>query len=120
MSQVSGYKKIHGVLRLKCPNCGKAKVFYRAKFPYTKPAMKDSCEACGYRFDREPGFYRGAMALSLGFALLEGLVAYNLAKVLIFGVSETNAILLACIAVLICAVWNYKLARVVWLNVFPA
>jgi hypothetical protein len=81
--------------------------------------MKDECEACGYRFDREPGFFSGAVWLSYGLAVVEGLVAFFLVKYLIFGISLTNLILVTIAVVMLLAMWNYRLARVIWLNVFP-
>jgi uncharacterized protein (DUF983 family) len=113
------YAKVSGVLKLRCPNCGKAKVFYKTRFPFKAPIMKDACESCGYRFDREPGYYRGAVAVSYALALTEGLVAYFLARNLIYGISVSKLVLIAIAAVILCAMWNYKLARVMWLNLFP-
>jgi uncharacterized protein (DUF983 family) len=119
MEKTTGYRKVGGILRLRCPNCGKAKVFHQTKYPFNRPQMKDECEACGYRFDREPGFFSGAVWLSYGLAVVEGLVAFFLVKYLIFGISLTNLILVTIAVVMLLAMWNYRLARVIWLNVFP-
>jgi uncharacterized protein (DUF983 family) len=119
MENRSRYQKAGGILKLQCPNCGKAKVFHKTKFPFSKPLMKDACESCGYRFDKEPGYYRGAVVLSYSLALAEGALAFVLAKQLIFGISLNNLILVALAAVILCAMWNYKLARVIWMNIFP-
>ena len=113
------YQKVSGVLKLRCPNCGKAKVFYKTKFPFKAPVMKDACEACSFRFDRQPGYYRGAVAFSYGLALAEGLLAFFLTRNLIYGISVSNLVLITIAAVILCAMWNYKLARVMWLNLFP-
>ena len=113
------YRKVGGILRLRCPNCGKAKVFHRTRFPFNRPEMKDVCESCGYRFDRGPGFYAGAVWLSYGLAVVEGLLAYFLARQLIYGLTTTNAILVAVAVMLLLAMWNYRMARVIWLNLFP-
>ncbi len=113
------YQKAGGILKLKCPNCGKAKVFHKTKFPFNTPLMKDTCEACGYRFDREPGYYKGAVAFSYALALIEGLIAFFLARQLIYGISTSALVFVAIAAVFFCAMWNFKLARVIWLNLFP-
>ena len=44
---------------LRCPNCGKGKLFRRG---YT---MYERCSVCGWRFEREPGYWTGAIALNL-------------------------------------------------------
>jgi hypothetical protein len=81
--------------------------------------MKEECEHCGYKFDREPGYFIGAMYVSYGLAVLEGLIAFLLAKYLIFGLSPLNLALVTVGAIMFCAMWNYRLARVIWLNIFP-
>lgn len=112
-------KKFNGVLRLRCPNCGKAKVFYKTKFPFKKPVMRDECEACGYRFSRRKGFFRGAMVFSYGLSVLEMFLFFWLGKELIFGASLNILALLAICGALFCLKWNYRFSRVMWLNLFP-
>ncbi|HLI09811.1 MAG TPA: DUF983 domain-containing protein [Ktedonobacteraceae bacterium] len=46
-------------LRLRCPYCGKGKLFRRF---YT---MYDQCPVCGWRYEREEGYWTGAIALNL-------------------------------------------------------
>ncbi len=113
------YEKVGAVLKLKCPNCGKAKVFHRARFPFKGPVMKDTCEACGYNFDRDPSYFRGAMYLSYGLALAEGLIVFLVVRYMVFGITTTNLVLITLAAVMFCAMWNYKMARVIWMNIFP-
>jgi uncharacterized protein (DUF983 family) len=53
---------ITGLIRalfLRCPNCGKGKLFRRG---YT---MYEKCSVCGWLFEREPGYWTGAIALNL-------------------------------------------------------
>jgi uncharacterized protein (DUF983 family) len=61
---------ISGLLRalfLRCPYCGKGKLFRRG---YT---MYEKCSVCGWRFERESGYWTGAIALNL--AVTELLIA---------------------------------------------
>jgi uncharacterized protein (DUF983 family) len=46
-------------LRLRCPRCGKTKLF-RGFF-----AMHERCAHCGWVFEREEGYWTGAMALNI-------------------------------------------------------
>ncbi|MGH9750264.1 MAG: DUF983 domain-containing protein [Candidatus Polarisedimenticolia bacterium] len=63
-------KRIRAVLRQRCPSCLEGRVF-RGLF-----AMRDVCPECAWRFEREPGYFVGAMYVSYGLALpiLAGLV----------------------------------------------
>lgn len=46
-------------LRLRCPYCGKGKLFSHG---YT---MNDHCSNCGWIFEREEGYWTGAIAVNL-------------------------------------------------------
>ena len=57
-------------LLLRCPHCGKGKLFRRFFTMYEK------CSVCDWRFEREEGYWTGAIAINLIFTeLLIALVA---------------------------------------------
>lgn len=43
--------------RLRCPICGEAQLFDGL-------TMRDSCPACGFHFEREPGYWTNAVTLN--------------------------------------------------------
>ena len=51
-------------LRLRCPVCGEGKLF-RGFFK-----MYDDCPVCHFHYEREPGYYTGAIAVNLVVAEL--------------------------------------------------
>lgn len=57
-------------LRNQCPNCGGRTLFT----PGRAFALNTACPDCGLRFEREEGFYLGAMALNYGVTCLGLLV----------------------------------------------
>ena len=62
-------KKINfmlNVLNEKCPKCSKGFVFKQNVGILNLPVMNDDCEICNYHYDREPGYFLGAMYLSYG------------------------------------------------------
>jgi uncharacterized protein (DUF983 family) len=64
-------------LLLRCPNCGKGKLFRRGFTMYEK------CPVCGWRYEREEGYWTGAVAVNLVVTeLLIALVAVPLAVAL--------------------------------------
>ncbi len=112
-------RKAGRILQLRCPDCGKASVFYRAKYPILrKPEMKKYCENCGYNFEKAPGYFLGAIYISYALAVLEGFIAFVLAKNLIFGLDDITLAMVTLAAILLCAVWNYRISRVIWMNFF--
>lgn len=52
------------VLRLRCPRCRKGAVFKG------RLAMHERCPLCGYEFEREPGYFFGAMYFSYTLGVL--------------------------------------------------
>src|SRR4051812_43925265 len=115
----SKFQKLGEILRLQCPICGKSNVFHKTKYPFVSvPKMKETCDNCGYRFHREPGYFLGAMYVSYGLAVAEGLLAFVLAQTLIYGISTINLVLVTVASILLFAMWNFRLARVIWMNIF--
>src|SRR3954463_13852963 len=51
-----------------CPRCRSATIF-RSSLYWGFPKMHDRCPACGLHFDREPGYFLGAMYISYGLGL---------------------------------------------------
>jgi uncharacterized protein (DUF983 family) len=67
---------IRGLL-LRCPYCGKGKLFRRGFTMYEK------CPVCGWRYEREEGYWTGAVAVNLVVTeLLIALVVVPLAVAL--------------------------------------
>jgi uncharacterized protein (DUF983 family) len=46
-------------LRLRCPRCGKGRLFSRGF------KMYERCSVCGWKFEREEGYWTGAMGINL-------------------------------------------------------
>src|SRR5215469_8221437 len=57
------------ILRQFCPRCREGRIF-RSSIYLGFPEMHDRCLKCGLRFNREPGYFLGAMYVSYGLALV--------------------------------------------------
>jgi uncharacterized protein (DUF983 family) len=56
--------RLKAILLLRCPNCLRGRVF-------AGPVqMHETCPACGVRFNREPGYFFGAMYVSYPLAVV--------------------------------------------------
>lgn len=53
----------------RCPRCRLGKIFASSVF-LGFPKMAERCLVCGLRFEREPGYFLGAMYIGYGIALL--------------------------------------------------
>lgn len=112
--------KLKEIALCKCPVCGKSDVFTTGKkyfIPF--PVMKEQCEHCKFKFNGEPGYFLGGMYISYGLAVLQGIAAFVILK---YGINLTSIPLLVIsviVVILVLAPFNYKLSRVIWMNVFP-
>ena len=57
--QVPAHRLFWHALRLRCPYCGQGKLFSHG---FT---MNDHCSNCGWIFEREEGYWTGAIAVNL-------------------------------------------------------
>lgn len=109
---------VKAALQLKCPRCGEGNQF-KSTNPYKKGEMFEMnthCGNCGLRFERESGFFYGAMYMS--YMLNIGLfviatVAWYLGvdemldwKIFIFGYVALTVLLVPII---------YRFSRSIWL-----
>jgi uncharacterized protein (DUF983 family) len=59
MHHIPAYRLFWHALRLRCPYCGKGRIFSHG---FT---MNDHCSNCGWIFEREEGYWTGAIAVNL-------------------------------------------------------
>src|SRR5215467_4662373 len=56
-----------GIVRQLCPRCRLGKIFRKSVWLF--PGMYERCPVCGLKFDREPGYFLGAMYFGDGLGL---------------------------------------------------
>ncbi len=108
------------ILKEKCPHCGKGQVFKKPEHPFQLPVMYERCQECNYLFDREPGYFLGAMYVSYGLAVLQGIITFLVCH---FFFPNLDTLLLCFIiagVVLLFSMKNYKLSRIIYMHIFPS
>ncbi len=109
---------ITNVITGRCPNCKKTKVFKTNGNPFLfkMPVMNEKCGECGYHFHRETGFYFGAMYMSYALTVAEMVAVFVIG--LILNLSFLQTFIGVVLVILILSMFNYKLSRLMWLNLF--
>lgn len=107
------------VINEKCPKCRDGYVFKQNVSLMKLPIMNDRCEKCNYRYDREPGYFIGAMYLSYGFAILEGIIAFLIVQYSFPSLSTLYKTIIVVLVMTILGRKNYKLSRVIYIHIFP-
>jgi uncharacterized protein (DUF983 family) len=102
-----------GILRQRCPRCRAGRIF-RGSIVSGFPKMYARCEVCDLKFEREPGYFLGAMYVSYGLALATiAVIAALLWSLTSWSIVKDIA--WACLLFLPLAPWLTLFARVLWI-----
>jgi uncharacterized protein (DUF983 family) len=97
-------------LALRCPRCGRGAVF-SGWF-----AMRETCDACGLKFEREQGYFVGAIYLNYAVTAVVGLggalVIANL-----FGLSPWGEVGVASVLGVLVPVLFFRYSKSLWLGI---
>jgi len=97
-------------LRLRCPRCGQSPLF-TGWF-----SMRDACPACGLRYEREQGYFVGAIYVNYALTSLLGLGGVLLLDSVV-GLSLVQQLALAIPIMLFAPLLFFRHARSLWLAV---
>lgn len=102
-------RRIVRSLRLRCPRCGKGKLFT------TWIRMHERCGECELDFRREPGFYLGSIYINYGLTAMAITITYVIAMATGHGQSRTLfwGSLAFCV---LFPLWFFRYARSLWLG----
>jgi uncharacterized protein (DUF983 family) len=71
------WTRIGAIVHQRCPRCRRGRIFRH------RLAMYNLCPACGLKFEREPGYFIGALYISYAFAAFYiGIVSFIVSLVL--------------------------------------
>ncbi len=76
MNAAARHSTLRDIVAQRCPRCRVGKIFGASIFRGL-PRMNERCEFCGLKFEREEGYFLGAMYISYGIALAM-IVAFSL------------------------------------------
>ena len=96
-------------LRLACPRCGAGPIF-------TGPfRMRERCGACGLVFEREPGYFIGAIYLSYGVTVIVALAGYFLFDAWLSPPIGAQLLVWGTFAVAF-PLWFFRYSKSLWLS----
>ncbi|MFN5984538.1 MAG: DUF983 domain-containing protein [Fluviicola sp.] len=119
VSQAKKHSLLSNVFMDKCPHCSQGLVFQKSTGIFKMPQMNEKCEKCDYRFDREPGYFLGAMYISYGFAVLQSIIAFVLCATFFPQLSTFWQVMIIVLVLLLFAKKNYKISRILYIHIFP-
>jgi uncharacterized protein (DUF983 family) len=104
----SEFRRLDAIVKQRCPRCLQGQVFailfhMHALYPL-----------CGLPFEREPGYFTGAMYLSYGVALLATAPVWL--TMMWLGRSLGEVLLVIGPLLIVGSPWLFRYARVLWLH----
>src|SRR5437868_1345573 len=102
--------RLSAILRQRCPRCCEGRVFCGAT------AMNPSCPVCGLAFEREEGYFLGAMYISYGLSCAVLITATFLVSLLLpdWDMGWVALLVSVCYLPLVPLVFRYS--RVLWIH----
>lgn len=101
---------IHGALSNLCPQCFEGKVF-----EFNPLKMRRKCQSCGYIYERESGYFLGAMIFSYALGAF-GVVPTFVIGVMVLRASIFDVTAAGCLQVLLLFPFLFKYSRLVWMH----
>jgi uncharacterized protein (DUF983 family) len=102
-----GTMRLWALLKRRCPRCLQGQVFVGLF------RMHEHCPICGLRFEREPGYFTGAMYLSYGLGIIATAPVWL--PMAWLGRSLGEVLLASSALLIVCSPWLFRYARVLWL-----
>lgn len=110
---------LYSVVNNKCPRCHEGN-FFETNNPYMLnrfDKMHKNCPVCKEDFERETGFYYGAMYVSYGLTVAFGVGVFLLTSVILGYDAVTFLVTFGVLQIILMPVF-YRMARLVWINFF--
>jgi len=107
------------IIKEKCPHCSKGEVFKKGTGLFKMPVMHEECPVCHYKFEREPGYFLGAMYISYGIAVLAGIITFLLLHFLVPGLPTIYIPIGIIVVIIVISKKNFKLSRIIYMHLFP-
>lgn len=102
-------RRLRAIVTLRCPRCLEGRI-WRGFL-----SMHKACPVCGLVFDREPGYFTGAMVVSYALAI-PVLGAIVIGLMTLGGLDAVPALLIGDAAYLFLVPFIFRYSRAVWLH----
>nr|WP_314840424.1 DUF983 domain-containing protein [uncultured Flavobacterium sp.] len=108
------------ILNNDCPQCQKGKVFNEKNifFNFGFPKMNEYCSHCHYKFEKEPGYFFGAMYVNYGLTVAQSIATYGIAQFFFQERFDLRIIPIIAFVIIALASFNIRLSRLLWIYMF--
>ena len=104
------------ILKGRCPNCAKGDIFCTSGsiFLFKMPKMPERCKICNYKFEKETGFFFGAMYVSYALAAGEMIMVLVLGWYIV-SLEPLSVFAIITLVIILTSAINFRLSRIIWI-----
>ncbi|WP_418264837.1 DUF983 domain-containing protein [Flavobacterium faecale] len=108
------------ILSNNCPHCHQGKVFDEKSLIFNVgfPKMNAHCSHCNYKFEKEPGYFFGAMYMNYGITVAQSIATYVIAQQFFTERFDLRIIPIIALVIIGLASFNIRLSRLLWIYMF--
>ncbi len=116
---INKHSKLYSIITFTCPHCHEGKFFCSSPYSFKNSGkVKEKCSECGGVFQKETGFYFGAMYVSYAIGVALFIALFISLWVLFPELSTTVTLLIILLHLIILAPLIYSLSKIIWANIF--
>ena len=111
--------KVYSVLHKKCPRCQEGDFFQSYIYDLGKVGdVKEECDKCGLKYEKEPGFYYGVMYVSYALAVATFVTLWVSINLFFKNVSTGWQIAIIIAGIILLAPLLFSMSKIIWANMF--
>ncbi|WP_231891085.1 DUF983 domain-containing protein [Flavobacterium succinicans] len=80
--------------------------------------MNTHCSNCNYKFEKEPGYFFGAMYVNYGISVAQGILTYLIAHLFFTERFDLRMIPIIAVVLISLSPFNIRLSRILWIYLF--
>jgi len=107
--------KLYSIRKSKCPHCHEGDFFEGSFF---KATPKESCDVCGEKFSKEPGFYQGSYYVVYALGVAVFVIIWASIELFVGNVSFDGILISVVVGLIVAAPFMYPLSKIIWANFF--
>lgn len=111
--------KLYSIVNFKCPVCHEGEFFQAHPYNLNRVGdLHENCPVCGAKYEKEIGFYTGAMYVSYAIGVAVCVSIWVAIMVLFPGMGIITQIASIASLMLFGAPFFYALSKIIWANIF--
>ncbi|MEN9699067.1 MAG: hypothetical protein RLZZ301_265 [Bacteroidota bacterium] len=110
---------MYSIVRMTCPQCQEGKFLVSSPYDFKNLGdVRKECDVCGLKYEREPGFYYGAMYVSYALGVALFVTIWTSCKLWFPSFSAGVQIGLVVFFTITLSPYLYALSKIIWANFF--